>query len=102
MISGMPETVADLFLAFSHDRLQLLASRIVDCVGRLSNEQVWARGSGTRTRLAISCCISAGTCNSGLFQVLEESLMSAIEIPSSPHVAVMRANCNVDSKRHSK
>jgi|SRR5271167_3072901 len=45
MISEMPETVADLFLAFSHDRLQLLASRIVDCVGRLSNEQVWARGS---------------------------------------------------------
>ena len=41
----MPETTADLFLTFSHDRLQLLASRVADCVGRLPDEQIWARGS---------------------------------------------------------
>ena len=41
----MLETTADLFLAFSRGRLQLLASRVVDCVGRLPDEQIWARGS---------------------------------------------------------
>ena len=39
----MQETSADLFLSFSHDRLQLLGSRVTDCVGRLSNEQLWTR-----------------------------------------------------------
>ena len=39
----MPKTIADLFLSFSHDRLQLLGSRVSDCVGRLSNEQLWTR-----------------------------------------------------------
>jgi uncharacterized damage-inducible protein DinB len=39
----MPETIADLFLRFSHDRLLLLGSRVADCVGRLSNEQIWTR-----------------------------------------------------------
>jgi len=37
--------IADLFLSFSRERLQLLGSRIVDCLGRLSEEQIWARGS---------------------------------------------------------
>lgn len=41
----MPDTTTDLFLTFSRDRLQLLTSRIVDCVGRLSDEQIWARGN---------------------------------------------------------
>jgi hypothetical protein len=40
----MSDTVANLFLTFSSDRLQLFTSRIVDCLGRLSNEQIWARG----------------------------------------------------------
>ena len=39
----MPETIGDLFLRFSLDRLQLLGSRVTDCVGRLSNEQLWTR-----------------------------------------------------------
>ena len=37
--------IADLFLSFSRERLQTLGSRIVDCLGRLSEEQIWARGS---------------------------------------------------------
>ena len=41
----MPDSIANLFLGFSNDRLQLFTSRIVDCIGRLSNEQIWARGS---------------------------------------------------------
>ncbi|HEY4739820.1 MAG: DUF1572 family protein [Candidatus Acidiferrales bacterium] len=41
----MPDSVANLFLAFSNDRLQLFTSRIVDCLGRVSNEQIWARGA---------------------------------------------------------
>lgn len=32
------------FLQFSADKLIQLSSRIQDCLGRLSNEQVWARG----------------------------------------------------------
>src|ERR1700691_4279386 len=44
-VSEMPDTIANLFLEFSNDRLQLFTSRIVDCIGRLSNEQIWARGS---------------------------------------------------------
>jgi len=39
----MPEIIADLFLSFSHDRLQLLGTRATDCVGRPSNEQLWTR-----------------------------------------------------------
>ncbi|MFZ0039284.1 MAG: DUF1572 family protein [Candidatus Acidiferrales bacterium] len=40
----MPDTVANLFLTFSKDRLRTFTSRIVDCLGRLSDEQIWARG----------------------------------------------------------
>jgi uncharacterized damage-inducible protein DinB len=32
------------FLTFSADKLTQLSGRIQDCVGRLSSEQVWARG----------------------------------------------------------
>jgi uncharacterized damage-inducible protein DinB len=42
---SMPDNIGELFLTFSHDRLKLFASRIVDCLGRLSDEQIWMRGS---------------------------------------------------------
>jgi len=87
-VSEMPGTIANLFLDFSNDRLQLFTSRIVDCIGRLSNEQFGRKAARTRTRLAISFCISAATCSSGSFQALAERVISAIEIPSSPHSAV--------------
>jgi hypothetical protein len=51
MITDMSETTAELFLSFSRDRLQLLASRIIDCVGRLSNDQLWARGSANENSI---------------------------------------------------
>jgi uncharacterized damage-inducible protein DinB len=41
----MPDNIGELFLTFSHDRLKLFLSRIVDCLGRLSEEQIWMRGS---------------------------------------------------------
>jgi hypothetical protein len=41
----MADNIGDLFLTFSHDRLKLFLSRIVDCLGRLSDEQIWMRGS---------------------------------------------------------
>jgi uncharacterized damage-inducible protein DinB len=41
----MPEDIATLFLTFSADRLQLFSSRITDCLGRLSDDQIWSRGS---------------------------------------------------------
>jgi uncharacterized damage-inducible protein DinB len=41
----MADNIGDLFLTFSHDRLKLFLSRIVDCLGRLSEEQIWMRGS---------------------------------------------------------
>src|SRR6478672_8999773 len=40
----MAENVGGLFLTFSHDRLKSFSSRIVDCLGRLSEDQIWARG----------------------------------------------------------
>lgn len=41
----MSETTIDrLFLDFSANKLQELAPRIETCLGRLSEEQVWARG----------------------------------------------------------
>jgi uncharacterized damage-inducible protein DinB len=41
----LKETPIDrLFLDFSADKLQELASRIASCLDRLSEEQVWARG----------------------------------------------------------
>ena len=51
MITDMSETTAELFLSFSRDRLQFLASRIIDCVGRLSNDQLWARGSANENSI---------------------------------------------------
>jgi len=41
----MQENIGELFLTFSHDRLKLFHSRIADCLGRLSDEQIWMRGS---------------------------------------------------------
>lgn len=41
----MPENIAELFLTFSHERLRLFRARITDCLGRLSEDQIWARGS---------------------------------------------------------
>ncbi len=48
----MPETVADLFLAFSQQRLALASSRIQDCLSQLSEEQVWARGGDNENSVA--------------------------------------------------
>ncbi len=44
--------VGELFLTFSRERLQLLASRIADCLGRLSDEQIWQRGSEVENSVA--------------------------------------------------
>ena len=41
----MPENVSELFLSFSEERLKLFVCQIVDCLGRLSDEQIWVRGS---------------------------------------------------------
>jgi len=41
----MTTTAEGLFLKFAAGKLNQLASRIVDCLGRLSTEQIWARGS---------------------------------------------------------
>ena len=44
--------VGELFLEFSRERLQLLASRIADCLGRLSDQQIWQRGSEVENSVA--------------------------------------------------
>lgn len=44
--------VGELFLTFSCERLKLLVSRIADCLGRLSEEQVWQRGSEVENSVA--------------------------------------------------
>ena len=44
--------VGELFLTFSRERLQLLASRIADCLGRLSEQQIWQRGSEVENSVA--------------------------------------------------
>jgi uncharacterized damage-inducible protein DinB len=44
--------IGELFLTFSCERLQLLASRIADCLGRLSDEQIWQRGSEVENSVA--------------------------------------------------
>ena len=41
----MGEALDRIFLDFSRKKLLQLSSRIEDCLGRLSAEQVWARGS---------------------------------------------------------
>ncbi|MGE5569710.1 MAG: DinB family protein [Rhodospirillales bacterium] len=41
----MATTLEGLFLKFATGKLTQLTSRIVDCLGRLSTEQIWARGS---------------------------------------------------------
>lgn len=37
--------IAEIFVQYSADKLAQLASRIQDCLGKLSNEQIWTRGS---------------------------------------------------------
>ena len=44
--------VGELFLTFSRERLQLVASRVSDCLGRLSDEQIWQRGSEVENSVA--------------------------------------------------
>ena len=41
----MPTSVEQEFVVFSADKLTQLCSRIEDCLGRLTPEQVWQRGS---------------------------------------------------------
>jgi uncharacterized damage-inducible protein DinB len=41
----MPEDTTTLFQTFSIERLQMFSSRIADCLSRLSDEQIWTRGS---------------------------------------------------------
>jgi len=41
----MEPTLERTFVRFSIDRLKLLASRVGDCLGRLTEEQVWARSN---------------------------------------------------------
>lgn len=38
-------TSEEIFLKFSADKLEQLQGRIQDCLGRLTAEQIWARGS---------------------------------------------------------
>ncbi len=40
----MPEPIDRVFLKCAADKLRQLAGRIGDCLGRLSEEQVWTRG----------------------------------------------------------
>lgn len=44
--------IGELFLTFSRERLQLLTSRIADCLGHLSDEQIWQRGSEVENSVA--------------------------------------------------
>jgi uncharacterized damage-inducible protein DinB len=41
----MATTLDGLFLKFATGKLNQLTARIVDCIGRLSDEQIWARGN---------------------------------------------------------
>ena len=41
----MPASPDRVFLRFSADKLKQLAGRVGDCLGKLSHDQVWARGS---------------------------------------------------------
>jgi uncharacterized damage-inducible protein DinB len=40
----MAQTLDRIFLDFAHKELVQLAGRVEDCLGRLSAEQIWARG----------------------------------------------------------
>jgi len=44
----MGPTVDQLFLKFAAGKLEQLNSRIVDCLGRLTDEQIWLRGAETQ------------------------------------------------------
>jgi uncharacterized damage-inducible protein DinB len=41
----MPTALDALFLRFATNKLGQLSSRIVDCLGRLSDDQIWSRGN---------------------------------------------------------
>ncbi len=41
----MEPTLEELFLKFATGKLNQLSTRIVDCLGRLSDEQIWVRGN---------------------------------------------------------
>ena len=41
----MGSTLDELFRRFATNKLGQLSSRIVDCLGRLSDDQIWSRGN---------------------------------------------------------
>jgi uncharacterized damage-inducible protein DinB len=41
----MSDTVETLFVRYSINKLEQLSGRITDCLGRLSYEQIWSRGT---------------------------------------------------------
>src|SRR5579863_9672508 len=47
-IVGMVSTAGRIFLDFSADTLRQQGERIEDCLGRLSEDQVWARGGSNQ------------------------------------------------------
>ncbi len=40
----MAATLDALFLRFATNKLEQMSERIVDCLGRLSDDQIWSRG----------------------------------------------------------
>ena len=55
----MEQSLDRIFLDFSEKKLRQLAGRIEDCLGRLSAEQVWARGNENENaigNLALHLC----------------------------------------------
>jgi uncharacterized damage-inducible protein DinB len=53
----------DLFLAFSVNKLNQLSSRILDCLDRLSEEDIWARGDDAQNavgNLVLHLCGNLG------------------------------------------
>ena len=55
----MDSSLGPLFLSFSAAKLRQLAGRIVDCLGRLSDEQIWARpnpNSNSVAHLVVHLC----------------------------------------------
>jgi uncharacterized damage-inducible protein DinB len=52
MLSGMVDVTLDrIFVDYSVKKLRQLAARIDDCLGRLTDHQVWIRGSDTENAI---------------------------------------------------
>ena len=84
------EKLERVFLEFSARKLEQFTRRIGDCLGRLSSEQIWFRGSGNENAAGNLVLHLCGNVRHGSAPAWRASRMSASGMRNSGRAAVSR------------